>query len=126
MLERLLRTAPGAKITLRCDVWYGKPTRTYTLSAYRFDGAGWEDLAYTDRFEFNPAGWAATLAVTGWALTTRPVKQAGVAYHYLLERANGDQVKYELTGACGATVERERQERAFAMIEAGGLAGAGN
>ena len=32
LLERLLRTAPGAKITLRADVYYGT-IRTYTLSA---------------------------------------------------------------------------------------------
>ena len=50
-------------------------------------------MEYTQRQEFNPAAWDAVLAVTGWALTSRPVKQAGVAYHYLLERANGDQTQ---------------------------------
>jgi hypothetical protein len=122
LLEYVLRTVPPTKLTLRANVIYGDQ-RTYTFTGYRADGHNWEYLDRPQYQDFNEAGFANLLAVTGWALTMRPVKQNGIAYHYLLERATADQVRYSLSAGSGEYVERARQNRAFeglAGLEAGG------
>jgi hypothetical protein len=98
-------------------VYYGNP-RTYVLSGYRFDGCQWVNLEHADRQEFTEAGWNALLGATGFVLKDRPVKQSGCAYHYLLTRDTGEPVVYSLHSAADSTVERRKQEYAFAEIRA--------
>ena len=91
LLEQILRSAPGDKLTLRADVYYGSPTQ-YTLSGWKYAGQPWQTVEYADRQQFTETGWAATLSATGWVQPGRPVKQNGMAYHYALERGSMDQV----------------------------------
>jgi hypothetical protein len=93
LLEQILRSAPGDKLTLRADVYYGSPTQ-YTLSGWKYAGQPWQTVEYADRQQFTETGWAATLSATGWVQPGRPVKQNGMAYHYALERGSMDQVNY--------------------------------
>lgn len=109
LLEKVLRGAPD-KVTLRADVVYGSP-RIYTLSGYRYEGERWVNLEYDQRQQFNETAWVNILAATGFVMPGRPVKQPGLAYHYMLERGTADQVHYGLKAGSAEYVEQQRVRR---------------
>lgn len=111
LLEKIMRGAPD-KLTLRADVTYGSP-RTYTLAGYRYDGASWVHLEHGERQQFNETAWDNLLAECGFIQPGRPVKQTGLAYHYILQRGDNSQEHYALSAAAGEYVERRTTRRMF-------------
>lgn len=111
LLEKVLREAPE-KLTLRADVVYGSP-RIYTFAGYRYDGGKWVHLEHDQRQQFNETAWNNLLAACGFIMPGRPVKQNGLAYHYLLERGDASQEHYSLSAACTEYQERKAPRRMF-------------
>lgn len=111
LLEKVLREAPD-KLTLRADVVYGSP-RLYTFSGYRYEGEKWVHLPHEDRQQFNETAWDNLLAACGFIMPGRPVKQNGLAYHYMLERGDASQEHYSLRAACTEYQERKATRRMF-------------
>jgi hypothetical protein len=118
LLEKILRSAPD-KVTLRADVVYGSP-RIYTLSGYRYDGGTWVHLEHAERQQFNEGAWTNVLAACGFIQPVRPVKQNGLAYHYILERGDNSQEHYGLGAAAGDYAERQATRRMFERDMDGG------
>lgn len=111
LLEKVLREAPE-KLTLRADVVYGSP-RIYTFAGYRYDGGTWVHLDQADRQRFNETAWDNLLRECGFIMPGRPVKQNGLAYHYLLERGDNSQAHHALHAAAGEYIERRACRRMF-------------
>lgn len=118
LLEKVLREAPD-KLTLRADVIYGSP-RLYTFAGYRYDGDKWVNLEYDQRQQFNEMAWDNLLRACGFIQPGRPVKQNGLAYHYMLERGDNTQEHYGLATACTEYQERKATRRMFERDMNGG------
>ena len=119
LLQRILKTAPGATLALRADVVYGSPNQ-YTFCGYRMDGATWVHLEHAGRQQFNETAWLNLLQDSGWVMPGRPVKQPGIAYHYLLERGDATVEHFGLNAPSADELERRQQNRQFSAFLVGG------
>ena len=114
-IEAVLRSASGNQVTLIVQVLFTDHGRQYTLSGWRSQGQT-ATLEYAERIRFTEREFSDALAAAGWGMTQRPVKQAGMTYHYIVTR--GAELCWAAGAMTGDDVDRLTQHRRMEEIAA--------
>jgi hypothetical protein len=105
----------GEQLTVSAQVYFDN--QLAFINGYRPDGGKWVRFSYEQRIELPLPSLDRVFRRYGWALSQRPIKQAGLVMNYMLVRSV-DSTGYSTTQISAQAIERRQTDDRLAELDA--------